>query len=106
MVPKSGRVDTIGSQAPHRERGKVDCNEVYERLSEYLDKDVREELARAIDEHRGHCPDCRVLIDTTRMTVVLYQRDSHMATPVAISQRLRIALSAAYRESESGRGDV
>lgn len=84
----------------------MDCNEVYERLSEYLDKDVREELARAIDDHRGHCPDCRVLIDTTRMTVVLYQADRHVSTPVAISQRLKQALSTAYRETLDGRGEV
>ena len=84
----------------------MDCNEVYERLSEYLDKDVREELAQAIEEHRGRCPDCRVLIDTTRMTIVLYQADSRMSTPVAISQRLRVALSMAYREKDTGRGNV
>ena len=84
----------------------MDCNEVYERLSEYLDTDVRDELARAIEEHRGHCTDCRVLIDTTRMTIVLYQADSAMSTPVSISQRLKLALSVAYRESLSGRGDV
>jgi predicted anti-sigma-YlaC factor YlaD len=84
----------------------VDCNEVYERLSEYLDTDVREELARAIEDHRGHCTDCRVLIDTTRMTVLLYQRDSHVSTPVTISERLRAALSVAYRETLGDRGDV
>jgi predicted anti-sigma-YlaC factor YlaD len=84
----------------------VDCNEVYERLSEYLDRDVREELVRAIDEHRSRCPDCRVLIDTTRMTIVLYQADSHIATPVALPQRLRQALSLAYRETQGERGKV
>ncbi|MGH7740818.1 MAG: zf-HC2 domain-containing protein [Candidatus Eiseniibacteriota bacterium] len=84
----------------------MDCNEVYERLSEYLDQDVREELARAIEDHRGHCRDCRVLIDTTRMTVVLYQADRQLSTPVAISQRLRQALSIAYRETMDGRTDV
>jgi predicted anti-sigma-YlaC factor YlaD len=84
----------------------VDCNEVYEKLSEYLDTDVREELARAIEEHRGHCTDCRVLIDTTRMTIVLYQANSAMATPIAISQRLKQALSVAYRETLGERGEA
>lgn len=84
----------------------MDCNEVYEKLSEYLDKEVREELIRAIEDHRGRCPDCRVLIDTTRMTVVLYQADSHMSTPVAISQRLRQALTVAYRETLGDRSEA
>ena len=77
----------------------VDCNEVLEQLADYLDRDARAELCSAIEEHLKHCHDCQVEVDTVKKTIVLYQADRHLTTPVSISTRLQNVLAKAY---ESG----
>ena len=77
---------------------RVDCNEVLEQLAEYLDDDARAELCRAIEEHLKHCHDCQIEVDTVKKTIVLYQADRDMTTPIAISDRLQAALTEAYQQ--------
>ena len=80
----------------------LDCGEVRERLSEFIDGPELDELCRAIEEHLAHCHDCRVEVDTLRRTIVLYQADKEMRAPVAVSARLQAALSKEYQRAESG----
>jgi predicted anti-sigma-YlaC factor YlaD len=77
-------------------RGIVDCTEVMERLSDYLDVDVRAELRKAVDEHLSACRDCSFYVDTVRKTVVLYQADLRMEVPMKATARLHAALAAEY----------
>jgi predicted anti-sigma-YlaC factor YlaD len=79
----------------------VDCNEVLERLADYLDEDARAELCRAIEAHLEHCRECQVEVDTVKKTIVLYQADRQITTPVAISERLQSLLSRAYAEDSN-----
>jgi len=74
----------------------VDCNEVLEQLSDYLDEDARAELCKAIDEHLHMCRDCRYYVDTVRKTVVLYQADRRIEVPMKVTALLHAALSAEY----------
>jgi len=74
----------------------VDCTEVMEQLSEYLDQDVRDELRRAVDEHLHACHDCSYYVDTVRKTVVLYQADRRIEVPMKATARLHAALAAEY----------
>jgi len=76
----------------------VDCNEVLEQLADYLDENARTELCRAIEEHLKHCHDCQIEVDTVKKTIVLYQADRDVTTPIAISDRLQALLARAYRE--------
>ncbi len=77
----------------------VDCNEVLEQLADYLDENARTELCRAIEEHLKHCHDCQIEVDTVKKTIVLYQADRDVTTPIAISDRLQALLARAYRET-------
>jgi anti-sigma factor RsiW len=43
-------------------------------LSAYLDGDVPDELRLLIEQHLARCSDCRVVVDTLRQTVTLYER--------------------------------
>jgi predicted anti-sigma-YlaC factor YlaD len=74
----------------------VDCTEVMEQLSEYLDADVRAELRKAVDEHLHDCHDCNYYVDTVRKTVVLYQADLRIEVPMKATAQLRAALAAEY----------
>lgn len=76
----------------------VDCNEVLEQLSDYLDEDAREDLCRAIEQHLGRCRDCHLYVDSVRKTIVLYQSDRTVEMPASVTSKLEAALAKAYRE--------
>ena len=83
----------------------MDCNEVLEQLAEYLDPDARTELCLLIEAHLKQCQDCQIEVDTVKKTIVLYQADRHITTPIAVSARLQAVLARAYRETTPGSGE-
>ena len=78
----------------------MDCNEVLQQLSDYLDPDAREELCRAIQDHLSQCHDCRFYVDTVKKTIVLYQNEGKVEMPAGVSNQLAAALAKEYRSSE------
>jgi len=78
----------------------VDCNEVLQQLSDFLDPDAREELCRAIQDHLSQCHDCRFYVDTVKKTIVLYQNEGKVEMPAGVSNQLAAALAKEYRSSE------
>jgi predicted anti-sigma-YlaC factor YlaD len=78
----------------------VNCQDLLEQLSEYIDQETRQELCLAIEEHLERCQDCRVVVDQTRKTITLYQAGQPIEIPglVAATERLQIALAKAYVE--------
>jgi len=79
----------------------VNCQELLEQLGDYLDEEARQDLCREIEEHLDRCHDCRLVVDQTRKTIVLYQADQQVPLNglVAASARLNDALTQAYRSS-------
>jgi len=74
----------------------VDCTEVLEQLSDYLDAEARAELCRQIDAHLARCSRCQVHVDTVRKTILLYHIDGPSETPVRVSADLQAALAREY----------
>jgi predicted anti-sigma-YlaC factor YlaD len=74
----------------------VNCHELVEQLSDYLDQEAREELCRAIESHLKICPNCRFEVDSLRKTIVLYQAEREADMPPAVSASLQAALARAY----------
>ena len=81
----------------------VDCTEVIEKLAEYLDAEARIELCRAIEEHLSQCHNCRIEVDTVKKTIVLYQSDREIETPVTVSSRLEAVLAQEYKRDPDRR---
>jgi predicted anti-sigma-YlaC factor YlaD len=79
----------------------VDCNDVLEQLSDYLDDEAREELCRAIEAHLSRCRDCRLEVDTVRKTIVLYQVDREVPLAASVFSGLEAALAQEYRKGDS-----
>lgn len=75
----------------------MDCNEVLEQLSDFLDVDARAELCRAIEQHLTQCRDCRFYVDSVKKTIVLYQADREVDVPVTVSAKLQAALAREYQ---------
>lgn len=83
------------------ERGavkKLNCQEVLDQLSDFLEEDVAAELRTEIETHLNGCRHCHLEVDTLRTTIQLYRVDDPVGVPIHLSDRIRAALAAAYRE--------
>jgi len=75
----------------------MECNELIEQLSEFLDPDARAQLCREIEQHLAHCHNCKLYVDSVKKTIVIAQSDSAPAIPIAVSDQLQAALARAYQ---------
>ncbi|RME44812.1 MAG: hypothetical protein D6796_11315 [Caldilineae bacterium] len=77
------------STGTHRHSAK--CRALLSHLSDYLDGDLEDRLCAELEKHLAGCEDCRVLVDTTRKTLVLVQRryrQTSLPLPDEVSARL------------------
>ena len=61
--------------------GGESCRQLFERLSEYLDGELPEDLCGKIDEHMGDCPPCRRFLESLQRTVKLVESESGAVLP-------------------------
>lgn len=71
---------------------KEDCKKDFQRLSEYLDGELDDQLCREIEHHFRHCPECRECVDTMKKTVRLCKAAAAEEIPTAARERLRSML--------------
>ena len=83
----------------------MQCNELIEQLSEYLDPDARAQLCREIEQHLTHCHDCRLYVDSVKKTIVIAQSGSAPPIPLTVSDQLQVALTRAYTARASASTD-
>ena len=83
----------------------MQCNELIEQLSEYLDPDARAQLCREIEQHLTHCHDCRLYVDSVKKTIVIAQSGSAPSIPLTVSDQLQAALTRAYTARASASTD-
>ena len=69
------------------------CKQLLGNLSEYIDGDLQAELCAEIEAHLKDCDNCRVVINTLRKTVELYEQTAEPAgLPDAVRERLFLKL--------------
>lgn len=56
------------------------CRELLGNLSEFIDGNLEQQLCSEIERHLHDCENCRVVVDSLRKTVSLYQATA--ASPV------------------------
>ncbi len=66
----------------------MDCREIFEGLSEYLDKELAEKTCKEIESHLRDCYNCRVVVNTLRQTVTLYHQTPPEELPGDVRMRL------------------
>jgi anti-sigma factor RsiW len=65
------------------------CRQLLASLSDYVDGDLPQGLCDAIEKHMSECENCRIVVDTLRKTVYLYQATSASeGVPPDVRQRL------------------
>ncbi len=84
------------ARSGERQLKKIQCDEVLEQLSDYIDEETRAELCEAIQEHLTRCRDCQIMVDSVKKTIVLYQNGSSIEVPTSATARLSAALTREY----------
>ena len=68
------------------------CKEFMQELSDYLDEAVDVEVRRKIEVHITECPNCFVILDTTRKTIQVYKGMQPQVLPQEGQSRLMKAV--------------
>jgi anti-sigma factor RsiW len=76
----------------------LDCRDLLENLSTYVDGNGSAELRKAIENHIAHCRRCRVIVDTTKRTLRVVLDVEPFEVPLAVSARLYTRLEEALSE--------
>lgn len=80
----------------------MNCEDLIRCLSDYIDQGLDHALAEAARAHLQSCPNCRVVLDTTRQTIRLFRQQGQARTiPIPRRQALFRQLAAAL-DARSG----
>jgi anti-sigma factor RsiW len=77
-----------------------ECKHLLGELSDYVDGELGQAMCQEIERHLAGCQNCRVVVDTLRKTVMLYQSRGSDPIPGDVEERLFKVLSL-----EDFRGD-
>ena len=80
------------------------CKEFMQELSDYLDETVDIELRRKIEVHITECPNCFVILDTTRKTIQVYKGMQPQVLPDEVQTRLMKAVERRMSARKPGTG--
>lgn len=62
---------------------------MFEKLSEYLDRELDDVTCRDIEQHIAQCPPCKVCLETLKKTVALCHSLKEKPVPTDLSDRLK-----------------
>lgn len=64
------------------------CRDMLKNLNDYIDGELDEALCTELERHMSECENCRVVVDTLRKTVLLYNHLPAEPMPDALEARL------------------
>ncbi len=67
---------------------QLTCHDLLGQLSDYIDGDLEAALCAQLEAHLAECPDCRVMVDTMRKTIILYRSQPPAELPDDVKTRL------------------
>ena len=80
----------------------MNCEQLLQYLSDYIDQDLDEELTSEAQVHLASCHNCRVVLDSTQQTIFLFKEQEKRTIPAQRRQRLFNQLEDAFlRKDES-----
>ena len=65
------------------------CQEILQKLSEYIDGELDPKLCVELDRHMEDCHPCLVFVDSLKKTITLYKYAASEPLPKEIHLRLR-----------------
>lgn len=73
---------------PHK-----NCAALFDKLSEYIDRELDPATCRAIESHIDACKPCQVCLNTLKQTVALCNNLRSRQVPEALSRKLKDAIA-------------
>ena len=80
-----------------------DCKKLLSTISDYMDGELDDSLCLELEQHLADCPDCRIVVDTTRKTVSLYRVQATEASQLPEEVRERLFKSLNLEDFLKGR---
>lgn len=68
------------------------CKQFLQELNEFLDPACSDDAKRSLQAHVDECPNCWVIVDTTRRTLEIYKCTEPQPIPDEVKSRLLDAL--------------
>lgn len=68
------------------------CKQFLQELNDYLDETVDQAIRQKLEAHVTKCPNCFVIVDTTKKTLQVYKGMEPQTIPAEIESRLMKAL--------------
>jgi anti-sigma factor RsiW len=75
----------------------IDCKQVWDRISEFLDDTLSPEARELVQKHLEHCEVCSAILDSTRNILVLTADERVFELPVGYSERLHAHIEEEIR---------
>jgi len=69
-------------------KDRLECKEILEKLSEYVDGELDPELCQHLERHMEDCHPCLVFVNTLKKTITLYKYASSEPLPKEVHLRL------------------
>jgi anti-sigma factor RsiW len=73
------------------------CKDFLSELNDYLDQTTDPEIRRRVEEHISECPNCWVVLDTTKKTLQVFKGMEPQEIPADVHDRLMAALQRKCR---------
>lgn len=70
------------------EHGSKGCREIFEKLSEYLDHELAQDMRERIDGHLGDCAPCQEFLESLRRTVQMLESIERPTLPDQIRREV------------------
>jgi RNA polymerase sigma-70 factor (ECF subfamily) len=80
---------------------KEGCKKDFERISEYLDGELKVDICREIENHLRHCPECRECVDSLRKSIDLCKKAAEDEITPDMREHLRTALRNCFPSEQS-----
>ena len=74
------------------------CKEFLEDLNDYLDEALGPEVRARLEQHASECPNCYVIVDTTKKTLKVFKGQEPKCVPEDVKDRLMAALARKMAE--------
>jgi anti-sigma factor (TIGR02949 family) len=94
------RDDTTAGSQHHHDGMSMTCRELFERLSEYVDGELSQEICEEIRRHMDGCEPCVAFAKTLKKTAEICRRLPSKPIPPDVATALRSALASHLPKSK------
>lgn len=69
------------------------CQDLLSTISEYVDGTLQAELCSMLEAHLDGCENCKIVVNTLRKTLEIYQENADEKLPGDVRERLFVSLN-------------